>query len=109
VADKHKIARDLALQHFKVEEGMVQIFRLLAPDEAASETVKLLEVNRDTIPTGILPLRFNAVPARGIPLPSVIIEITPEELDKVRTHELALPEDWEIGEEILRDASRDAH
>ena len=29
---------------------------------------------------GIMPLRFDAVPASGIPFPSVIVEVTPEGL-----------------------------
>ncbi len=61
-------------------------------------------MNRGTIPTGIVPLRFNALPSRGIPLPSVSIEITPEELEAVFSDKLALPQGWSIDEEISRDA-----
>jgi hypothetical protein len=39
MSDKHKAARDLALQHFSVEDGMMRIFRLSEPDEARSNTI----------------------------------------------------------------------
>jgi hypothetical protein len=94
---------ELARIHYEVEEGMTHIFRIIGPAEAEtnpSEPIKLLEVNESTIPSGILPLRFGPLAAAGIHYPSVIVEITPEEYQKIRTEELKLPFDWNIGELI---------
>jgi hypothetical protein len=40
--------------------------------------------------------------------PSVIVEVTPEEFDRIQTQKLALPEGWTIGELFLRPAETDA-
>jgi hypothetical protein len=49
-----------------------------------------------------MPLHFGPAPASGIPYPSVIVEVTPDEFKKIQSHELKLPEGWEIGEELAR-------
>jgi hypothetical protein len=69
MADKQEAARRLAKAHFLVEDGLVNVFRLVSPTESDPEPIKLLEVNRDTVATGIMPVRFDAVPERGIPSP----------------------------------------
>lgn len=100
---KHEVAKKLALAHYLVEEGLIGVYRLLSPVETEAEPIKLLEVNRNTIPTGIMPLWFGAVPVHGIPYLSVIIEVTPDEFELIRSHQLALPEDWRIAEAIPND------
>jgi hypothetical protein len=103
VKAKLAAARELAKKHYEVEDGLTQIFRLIGKSEveaSRSEPIKLLEVNENTVPSGIMPLHFGAVPASGIPFPSIIIEVTPDEFTKIKTHELKLPKDWEIGEEL---------
>ncbi len=49
-----------------------------------------------------MPLHFGPVPAIGILYSSIIIEVTPNEFQKIQSHELKLPEGWEIGEELPR-------
>lgn len=98
--EKREAARNLARAHFLVETGLVHVFRLVSKNETEAEPIKLLEVNRFTVPTGIMPLRFDAAPARGIPYPSIIVEVTPDEYQQIQTESLKLPEDWQIAEEI---------
>lgn len=100
--NKRQIAQKLAQAHFSVEEGLIRVFRLVCKQEKAGEPIKLLEVNQDTIPTGIMPLHFDAAPARGIPYPSVIVEVTPSEFELIQGDHLKLPHGWQIGEEIPR-------
>jgi hypothetical protein len=98
---KDETARKIAEIHYQIEDGMVQIFRITAGAEAEeqpNEPVKLLEVNEGTIAGGVMPLRFGPIPARGIHFPSVIVEITPEEFEKIRTNELQLPPGWAVGD-----------
>jgi hypothetical protein len=105
VLTKDEEATELARIHYEVEEGMIHIFRITGAEEAEtdpSEPIKLLEVNESTIPSGILPLRFGPLAAAGIHYPSVIVEITPEEYEKLQTEELRLPFNWNIGELIPR-------
>ncbi len=107
--DKETI--DLARRHYAVEVGVKDIFVLrdavdvaVAPGgEAAAkhcETIKLLEVNENTIPSGIVPIQFGPAPASGIHFSTVIVEVTPEEFRRIKTKELALPQGWEIGDRI---------
>ena len=100
---KSEVARYLAECHFEVEDGLTQIFRLNGTREAElreAEPIKLLEVHEGTVQAGILPLYFNA--STTVQYPSVIIEVTPAEFDRIRTQELALPNGWTLGEELPR-------
>ena len=109
---KDESARELARRHYQVETGMTHIIRFSGSADVqlqAAEPIKLLEVNTNTVPSGVLALGFDAVPSAGIHFPSVIIEVTPAEFDKIQAKELKLPQGWEIQEgELLRpvDTSR---
>lgn len=108
---KDEGARILAEAHYRVEPGITRIFRLSGTAEAEScpdEPIKLLEVNESSIPSGIMPLRFDAAPGRGIHWPSVIVEVTPAEFEKIRSRELALPDGWNIGDLLPKPADVDA-
>ncbi len=63
--------------------------------DQADEPIKLLEVDEETIPSGIVPLRFAPLPESGILYRSVIIEVTPEEHEQIEDGRLQLPEGWE--------------
>lgn len=106
--DKHETARRLAELHFLLEPGITRIYRLEGVDGVESspeEPVKLLEVNEETIPSGILPLGFDAIPEQGVDYPTIIIEVTPEEFEDLRHGRLSLPRGWQIAEELPRPSS----
>jgi len=109
--DKETAARSLAALHYQFEPGMREIYRLLADDQAEQdpdEPIKLLEVNKDTIPAGIMPLGFDGVPISGN-YPTVIIEITPAEFDDVRCGKREVPVGWRLSSAPLpRPASSEA-
>ncbi len=105
VMDRAAVARELARMHYELEAGLTQVFLIADQaqgDGVRSEPIKLLEVNADTVASGIVPLHFGAAPASGIPYPSIIIEVTPEEFDKIQSNAMKLPEGWKIGEELPR-------
>src|SRR5262245_48800053 len=100
---KSEVARLLAEQHYEIEPGLQGIFCLMRTDgaeESPNEPIKLLEVNANTIPAGILPLHFGPSPSQGITYASIIVEVTPDEFEQVRIGALKLPNNWEIGSEI---------
>jgi hypothetical protein len=97
---KAEAARARAQWHFEVEPDLVAVYRLEAPDETDRDPLKLLVVNPDTIPTGIMPLWFPAAPAAGKPFPILHVEITPAEMDQIRSGGLMLPHSWRIVEEF---------
>lgn len=105
-------ARELARRHYAVEAGVREIYIIKGNgDNGAAhggggserrDAIKLLEVNENTIAAGISPIQFGPAPASGIHFPSLIVEITPDEFERLRAGDLALPEGWEIGDHIER-------
>lgn len=103
--DKDSQARDLAQKHYQIEPGLVGIFRLMGEaqvEQKTNEPIKLLEVNQNTIPSGMHPLHFDPVPASGIHYPTVIIEVTPAEYEVILRQPDTLPHGWRISEEIKK-------
>ncbi len=100
---KDQTAQMLADAHFRLDTGISRIFRVEESGENANLTpIKLLEINSDTPEVGISPVGMTADPARGIYYPSIIIEITPRELERVRNGQLFLPNNWQLGSEFYR-------
>ena len=102
---KDEEARYLAGRHYEIEMGLSEVFRVIGPGDAelqASEPIKLLEVNEGTISTGILPIGFGPSPASGLHHSTIIVEVTPEEYQRIRSNELPLPHGWTIGDLIPR-------
>jgi hypothetical protein len=102
---KDKVRQVLAHAHYAFEPGITQIYAVLSDpkkEAKSSEPIKLLEVNQDTIASGVLPLGFDPAPAKGIPYPSIIIEVTPAEMEQIRARELPLPHGWTLGPLIPR-------
>jgi len=64
------------------------------------EPIKLLEVNKDTVSSGVMPLHFGPAPASGILFPSVIVEVTPEEFKRIKAKDLLLPSGWFLDAEL---------
>ena len=105
--DKTAIAQALADAHRGIEPSIVRIRRITSPDESdPSEPVKLLEVNPDTSPSGIVPIYFG--PSSKVPAPSVLVEITPKEYDDIERGDLKLPPGWKL-DVTLFDGTREPH
>jgi len=105
--ERTRAANDLARRHYETETGLTRIIRLNGGAEAevtALEPIKLLEVNENTFASGVQPLHFGPAPASGVMFPSVIVEVTPDEFDRIRSHDLRLPRGWTLGDEIPRPA-----
>ncbi len=105
--DKDTEALRLAETHYEIESGITEIYRLkteVEAEQANEEPIKLLEVNQNTIPSGIMPLCFGAIPAHNIHFSTVVVEVTPEEFQLIRSHQLRLPHGWELAEFLPRPA-----
>lgn len=102
---KDEVANRLAQKHYELEDGLTQIYRVTGAVDVEirpTEPIKLLEVNQNTVPSGILPIQFDAAPQSGIDYPALIIEVTPEEFQRIRNKDLSLPRGWTLGDEIPR-------
>lgn len=96
-------ARLLAEKHYQIESGVREIVQLDQQVECELDRGKkivLLEVNENTVPSGIVPIEFGPAPESGINYPSVIVEVTPEEFEQIKTNELPLPNGWSLGNPI---------
>ncbi|HTH46657.1 MAG TPA: hypothetical protein VMB21_04035 [Candidatus Limnocylindria bacterium] len=106
-AAKDEEAMRLAQAHYQVEAGLTHVFRIAQRVEVETlpgEPIKLLEVNENTVPSGVLPLRFDPAPEQGFHYPAVIVEVTPDEFRRIDARELKLPEGWTLGDLIQRPA-----
>jgi len=98
--DKSETARVLADAHRKVEPGIRRIIRVVGDrEDDPREPVKLLEVNPDTSPSGIFPIVFGPDPP-SIPFPSLVIEVTEQEFQRIRAKSLPLPHGWRLDETL---------
>lgn len=96
---RKEIAKELVEYHVLVEDGIIHAFRYeRAGGDLPDEPLKLLEVNRATVPAGIAPVYFGA--SRELPVPVVIIEVTEEEFEELELGDLALPDGWDLRDEI---------
>ena len=105
---KDEEAAELARKHYLIETGMTQIFRITGSDDVEvrpNEPIKLLEVNQNTVPAGIMPIQFGPSAASGLSYPSIIVEVTPDEFLKIQDRQLELPHGWRIGAAFPRPAA----
>ena len=94
---KEEAAAELAEAHYAMDGGLEAVYRLVGDPEReddAWEPIKLLEVNRDTRPAGIVPIYFGTLPGRRIRYPYAVVEVTPEEYQQLRQGLLHLPYGW---------------
>jgi hypothetical protein len=96
----------LARAHYEVEPGLQAIYRIEGPDPNGVR-IKLLEINSQTFESGIVPVGFPAHPASGLHFPSVVIEVTPQEYEKIRREEMRLPSGWVVRGEYSRPSAED--
>jgi hypothetical protein len=102
MSEKDLAAQKLAQAHYAIEPGITQIFRIRRADEeeSFSEPIKLLEVNENTIPSGVMPIHFGPAPGIGVTYPSTIVEVTPDEFTRIQSKELLLPFGWTIADPL---------
>jgi len=96
MSERLKAAERLAEIHYQ-SESTSDVYVVAASVDAgnpADESIKLVEVDEDTIPVGIVPLRFGPLPERGIDFNCDVVEVTSEEYAQIQTGELSLPEGW---------------
>lgn len=89
---KDEVAEELIALHFRIEPGMVEIYRLDDPDDAEAP-IRLLEVNVHAVPMGKI-MGFGFAASAEVPYTTVVAEVTPSELDELRAR--GLPAGWDL-------------
>ncbi|MGH9599726.1 MAG: hypothetical protein ACRD27_07655 [Terracidiphilus sp.] len=105
VLDKSEAAKALAEAHRRFVPAIKRIVRVVADQETEShEPVKLLEVNPETSPSGIVPISFGPDPPQ-IPFPSIVIEVTESEFESIQSGKWSLPNGWRLADTIYLSAA----
>lgn len=104
VVNNDQYAEEIAESHFELEPGLSLIVKLESPTETLrDEPLKLLEVNSNGIPAGIMPLHFpGRLEGKSWYPPVVIVEVTPEEFADIRKNPALLPNGWRMTREFKR-------
>ena len=86
------VAHELAAAHRREDPETREVYFLRAKDE-----VRLVEVSGSAHSGGeVLPFGFAARRDLGVPYPSVVVLLSPEDWERVRRGELDLPEGWDV-------------
>ncbi|MFQ5633442.1 MAG: hypothetical protein ACE5I1_32140 [bacterium] len=98
--DIEKAVAYLAQNNFEVEDGLERIVWLR---QGANDEIRLIEVNRNGIPTGRVEV-FYFAPSEDVPFETYLSDITPKEWQQVLSGEIPLPKDWVLknSKEYLR-------
>ena len=99
----------LAEIHYQDAPPQTRIYHIHGATPIRSQTstpAAILEVTEFTAPMGVMPLGFGPDPDQGLRRPSVVIQITPEEFERIQSGELKLPEGWTVGDLIPDSVSR---
>jgi hypothetical protein len=91
-------AVDLVQSHREVEPNLLRVYFYRDP---AGREVRLVEIVEGS-PSAeeVLPFRFAPDESRGVRYPVVIVELSPEEFDRVERGALPLPAGWTDREEL---------
>jgi hypothetical protein len=87
-----RIVDRLIRSHFEIEENIDQIIWIRDGDE---REIRLIEVNRATLPTGSVEA-FCFAPSLDVPIPVRVADVTPQEWERVRNGQIPLPRGWTL-------------
>jgi len=87
------VVRRMAREHFEIEEFLDRIIWLKAGGD--EEEIYLIEVNRDTIPSGSV-MPFFIRESKKFSLPARLADVTPDEWEKIRAGKISLPRGWSL-------------
>jgi len=99
------VAQPLADTHYATDPER-DIYRLThqstEQESAPDEPIKLLEIDPETVPVGIKLLYFEAHPPSGLPFPLIIIDVTPDEFDRIQQGDLPFQDAWQVDSYLPR-------
>lgn len=87
-----QVVSHLVRSHFEIEDAIDQIVWLRNGDE---QEIHLIEVNRNTFPTGSVEV-FYFAPSPDVPFPVRVADVTPQEWEQVQNGQIHLPGDWTL-------------
>lgn len=93
---KEDAARELIARHFRSEPSLRRIYWIVTGADASDdEPIKLLEVNARA-PVEAQIEFFNFAPSEHFPYRSLVAELSPGQLERVRDGSIVLPDGWDL-------------
>lgn len=86
-----------AKEHLKTDPGIVSVYYL--PANAGEREIRFVEINRligDRNDQSLEPIDFGVDPGMATAHKLFVLDVTPQQWDRIRMQELALPESWSL-------------
>ena len=95
MSDRQQMAQYYAERHVEIDPGVVQILHL--PAGADEREIRLLEENDDVVPFDPLQaIDFAVNVGHADAHRLLVIDVTPEQMTRIRASELPLPTGWSL-------------
>jgi len=95
--DRDSMARWYATEHIKTDPGIVSVYYL--PKNAGEREIRFVEVNKligDRNDDILEPIDFGVDTGMDTAHKLFVLDVTPEQWEQIRTHQLSLPGDWSL-------------
>jgi hypothetical protein len=95
--DRDSMAHWYAGEHLKTDPGVVAIYYL--PRNASEREIRFVEVNEligDRNDNALEPIDFGVDSGMESEHKLFVLDVTPEQWERIRSHTLRLPDDWSL-------------
>lgn len=95
--NRDSVARRYAKTHLTTDPGIVSVYYL--PTNASEREIRLIEVNNllgDRNDDALEPIDFGIDTGMSTEHKLFVLDVTPEQWDRIRTGKLTLPDDWSL-------------
>ena len=99
--NRDSMARWYAKAHLKTDPGIVAVYYL--PTNAGEREIRLIEVNKligDRNDDSLEPIDFGVDTGMETAHKLFVLDVTPEQWERIRTQELHLPGNWSLDSAI---------
>jgi hypothetical protein len=95
--NRDSMARWYAKEHLKTDPGIVSVYYL--PANAGEREIRFIEINRligDRNDDSIEPIDFGVDTGMDTAHKLFVLDVTPEQWERIRTQKLGLPSNWSL-------------
>ena len=99
--DRDSMARWYAREHLKTDPGIVAVYYL--PTNAGDREIRFVEINNligDRNDDAVEPIDFGVDTGMDTAHKLFVLDVTPEQWDRIKTRELCLPGNWSLEDAI---------
>lgn len=99
--DRDSMARWYAKQHLKTDPGIDSVYYL--PKNAGEREIRFIEINHligDRGDDALEPIDFGVDIGMETAHKLFVLDVTPEQWDRIRANKLALPSNWSLDDAI---------